>query len=54
MTTTTECIRDILEKAKCGECKEIKKDFFIILVNQKLVLCSECFEDFQWENVTET
>jgi formylmethanofuran dehydrogenase subunit E len=53
MTTTTECIRDIFESARCGKCKEIKKDIFTIFVNQKLVLCSECFEDFQWENVTE-
>ena len=53
MTTTAECTRDIFEKAICRKCKEIKKDIFTILVNQKLVLCSECFEDFQWENVTE-
>jgi hypothetical protein len=53
MTANTECIRDVFEIAECGKCKEIKKDIFTILVNQKLILCSECFEDFQWGNVTE-
>ncbi len=43
--------------AKCDKCENIKRDIFKIITNRHAqtaeVLCSDCFEDLQWANVTD-